>query len=216
MGLMITATGAINAGPGLWTIQMPPHQVRLFGPSASSTGQRSVILLKASVYDAKSGTLQFDFDDAVALNVGTEREAVAIAAEVGGEKEKSSASPPPPAAEHYAPGDRQFLSLVNELMPVPMQTAAKALLDGVRRRSPGALKRGLARNFSETPDNFWYVIVQPRAQQLSITVRGPVEHFAPVAKLPIKDDRGNTLFKVGREADVPAALDLIFYAKRRM
>ena len=51
--------------------------------------------------------------------------------------------------------------------------------------------------------------------RLSITVRGPVEHFKPVARLPIKDDRGNTLFKVTREEDVPAALDLIFHAKRK-
>jgi hypothetical protein len=36
-----------------------------------------------------------------------------------------------------------------------------------------------------------------------------------VAKLPIKDDRGNTLFKITSEADVPAALEIIFHAKRK-
>ncbi len=87
---------------------------------------------------------------------------------------------------------------------------------GVRHRSTGDLKRGKARNFSDTPDNFWYVIVQPQISQLSITVRGPVEHFEGVAKLPLKDDRGDTLFKVTDEADVAAALDLIFHAKRKL
>jgi len=96
-----------------------------------------------------------------------------------------------------------------------MHEVAKALLAGVRRRSSGDLKRGKSRNFSETPDNFWYVIVQPRIQQLSITVRGPIEHFSDMAKLPVKDDRGNTLFKVTSSDDVSAALEIIFHALRK-
>jgi hypothetical protein len=105
--------------------------------------------------------------------------------------------------------------MTKALLPERMQRAALALIAGVRQRSQGDLKRGLSRNFSNTPDNFWYVIVQPRVSQLSITVRGAVEHFAPMARLPIKDDRGNTLFKIGSEDDVQAALELIFHAKRR-
>ncbi len=76
------------------------------------------------------------------------------------------------------------------------QSFRRQLLSGVRQKSPGDLKRGKSRNFSETPDNFWYVIVQPRIDELSITVHGAVDHFEPVARLEIKDDRGNTRFKV--------------------
>jgi hypothetical protein len=216
MGLMITATNAAGAGPGLWTFEMPPHQVRLFGTAPTSIGHRSVIVVKACNFDAKAQTLQFDVDDAVALNVGTQPEAIAIAAETSTSRGQAAITPRNSTPEStYAPGDRQFLSLVKDLLPLPMQRAAAALLDGVRQRAQGELKRGLSRNFSETPDNFWYVIIQPRVAQLSITIRGPVEHFENMAKLPIKDDRGNTLFKVTSEADVPSALELIFHAKRR-
>jgi hypothetical protein len=216
MGLMITATNAAGAGPGLWTFEMPPHQVRLFGKAPVSEGHRSVLLLKSCQFDPKARTLQFDMDNAIALNVGTQVEAVAIAAEAPtSPRQVSNASRAPATVAAYAPGDRQFLSLVDDLLPDPMKRAANALLNGVRQRYQGELKRGLARNFSETPDNFWYVIIQPRVAQLSITVRGPVEHFRAMAKLPIKDDRGNTLFKIAGEADVPSALELIFHAKRR-
>ena len=112
-------------------------------------------------------------------------------------------------------GDREFLQLVHNELPDPMQRAAAQLLESVRKRYPGELKRGLSRNFSETPDNFWYVIVQPRAEELSITVRGTVDHFSRVSKLEIKDDRGNTRFKVRGPDDVEAALELIFHARRR-
>lgn len=62
---------------------------------------------------------------------------------------------------------------------------------------------------------FWYVIVQPRIDELSITVRGAVDHFEPVARLEIKDDRGNTRFKVKSKDDLPAALQIIFHAIRK-
>ena len=112
-------------------------------------------------------------------------------------------------------GDRDFLELCRIELPEHMQRTASALLAGVRARCPGELKRGLSRNFSETPDNFWYVIVQPRVEKLSITVRGQLEMFNGITHLPVKDDRGNTLFKVSGEQDVDAALNLIFRAKRK-
>lgn len=112
-------------------------------------------------------------------------------------------------------GDREFIELAEALLDTSMRRAAAALLAGVRLHFPGELKRGLSRNFSETPDNFWYVIVQPRVQQLSITVRGPVSLFEGVTHLPVKDDRGNSLFKLTGEQDVDAALKLISLARRK-
>ena len=47
----------------------------------------------------------------------------------------------------------------------------------MRAQDAGDLKRGGRNNFSNTPDNYWYVIVQPRVQSLSVTVRGPLNRF---------------------------------------
>ncbi len=217
MGLMITASDATVLGDRVWLTDMPPHQVRLFGQASQATGPRSIILLKQADYDEETGQLQFDADDVVPLNVGTLSEAILIGGFAGGAVDDAPEQLPyvGEAGIRYGPGDREFLELTKRLLPSHIHTAAEALLSGVRRKSSGDLKRGKAKNFSDTPDNFWYVIVQPRVEQLSITVRGSVDHFQGIASLPIKDDRGNTLFKVSGEEDVPDALKLIFHAIRK-
>jgi hypothetical protein len=215
--LTITASNASIVEEGLWKIDMPPHQVRLFGSASHSIGSRSVILIKNCEFDSEFGTLKFDADDVTSLNIGTLSQTIVVAESTEQDNDTIAQEPEESTSElAYGPGDREFLNMTRAMFPKNMQDAAAALLAGVRRRSAGELKRGKARNFSDTPDNFWYVIVQPRISQLSITVRGPEKHFEEMAKLPTKDDRGNTLFKVTGEADVAPALDLIFHAKRKL
>lgn len=211
MSLRITATNVTKAADGIWLMQMPPHQVRHFGQPAKNVGSRSVLLLDSCEFNLASSELTFDIDSAVALNVGTTTETIGISMK----DEQNQKSDPYEAPAHSGPGDREFLRLANDELSDDMAAAAAKILAGVRQKSPGDLKRGQSRNFSETPDNFWYVIVQPRINELSFTVRGPVSHFEDVADLQIKDDRGNTLFKVRSSADVPAALALIFHANRK-
>lgn len=213
MALTITATDVKELGPGIWALTLPAHQVRLFGSCQTAVGEKSVILLKESTFDRASATLSFAMDSVVPLNVGTMPDTIAVAAQHGAGRSLHSGNAVPTNA--YGPGDQEFLKLCAEKLAPEMIEAAGKLLEGIRGRTPGDLKRGQSMNFSEMPDNFWYVIVQPRVQQLSITVRGAVSHFEPIARLPIKDDRGNTLFKVTSIRDVPAALDLIFHAKRK-
>lgn len=213
MALMLTATDAIEISSSVWALTLPAHEVRLLGPSQSAVGEKSVIILKQSSYDREAKTLSFPIDGVVTLNVGTTSSAIAIA-------ERSTDGSfvgliEPTNSDHVGPGDKDFLRLCRDRLSPEMAETAKLLLDGVRSRASGDLKRGKSLNFSETPDNFWYVIVQPRVQQLSITVRGDLAHFTPMAKLPVKDDRGNTLFKVSAAADVPAAIELIFHARRK-
>lgn len=215
MGLLITASGAIELSEGVWGLDMPPHQVRMFGNAASSKGPKSILLVHNASFDQHMRELRFDADGAMPLNIGTDAVTIAVASDAVVPSEAAERISDTSASASYGPGDNEFLQLIRELLPHSMQKAAASLLEGVRARSAGDLKRGKSKNFSETPDNFWYVIVQPRVEQLSITVRGPLEHFEGIARLPIKDDRGNTLFKVKSEEDVPAALELIFHAKRK-
>ena len=215
MGLEISASGAEQMGEGVWAIEMPPHQVRMFGSPSNSDGDRSVLLLKSAIYDAASRSLKFTADDAVALNVGTLSETIVVKSSGVAVPEKTSISGKVASRLHLGPGDKEFLSLVKRELPACVQEAAEKLLEGVRRRSSGDLKRGQKKNFSETPDNFWYVIVQPRVKDLQITVRGTVEYFNGISSLQIKNDRGNTRFKVKDIRDVEGALSLIFHAKRK-
>ncbi len=217
MALQITASGVAEIGPGVWAFEMAPHQVRLFGATNHSLGTQSVLLLADCNFDSEAKQLHFDFDGATPVNVGTTSRVIALAVESPGTQALVAASAPTvaPAKQDLARGDREFLDLSQRELSTSVAKAAEALLLGVRARSAGALKRGQSRNFSETPDNFWYVIIQPRVDELSITVRGSTDHFSPVAKLEIKDDRGNTRFKVRSEKDVPDAIELIFHALRK-
>ena len=214
MGLTIATGGAMALGENIWLVDLPPHQLRFFGGSTQSCGARSVIAIKNAQYDDKTKSLKFDADDVTTLNIGTLTETVAVGVDSPVAKKLSPAIAAKSGSISYGPGDRAFLNLVNELMPEHMKRAALLLLEKVRYRSSGELKRGKARNFSETPDNFWYVIVQPQVEHLQITVRVDLQHFRGVSTLPILNDRGNTRFKVTNEDDVEEALKLIFHAKR--
>lgn len=215
MPLRMTATGVTQIGSGIWELEMPPHQVRHFGSTNHAIGPQSVLLLRSCDYDADKKQLQFDLEDVTPINVGTSPRAIGIA--VGQSQDSVSLSLSEATAESsvLGPGDREFLQLAMQELSQGAARAAEKLLLGVRQESAGNLKRGQARNFSETPDNFWYVIIQPRVDELSITVRGPVDRFSELTSLEVKDDRGNTRFKVRDESDVREALKLIFHAIRK-
>lgn len=215
MALRITATGASEIHPGIWSFDMPPHQVRHFGPTNHALGASSVIVLMDCDYDANRRELHFAIEDAMPINVGATSRVLGIAGGAfgNGTPEAVLSSPEPNRLGH---GDREFLRLAKAELSERMAQTAENLLLAVRERSAGDLRRGRARNFSETPDNFWYVIIQNRIDELSVTVRGSVDHFEGVASLEIKDDRGNTRFKVRVESDIPEALKLIFHAHRKL
>lgn len=215
MPVQITATDASEIDPGIWSFEMPPHQVRHFGQTNHALGASSVVVLADCEYDPERQQLHFAIEDVTPINVGTTSRVIGIAADIVGNGTREAALLHSPEPGRLGHGDREFLRLARAELSERMAQTAESLLLSIRQRSAGDLKRGQARNFSETPDNFWYVIIQNRIDQLSITVRGPVSHFAGVSSLEVKDDRGNSRFKVRTEADLPEALKLIFHALRK-
>jgi len=215
MPLKMTATNVQEIKTGIWAFDMPPHQVRHFGNASHAIGPQSVLLFRSYDYDAENNHLNFDLEDVSPINVGTTSKAIGIATSPCGKSTGEIPDLNEPNQISFGPGDQEFLRLAKADLSVATAQVAEQLLSGVRKKSAGDLKRGKTRNFSETPDNFWYIIVQPRIDELSITVRGAVDHFEPVARLNIKDDRGNTRFKVKNKDDLPAALEIIFHAIRK-
>lgn len=213
MSMKVVAPGARQIADGVWWTELPPHEVRMFAQNGSSQGEKSVIILSSFDYDAGRSTMTFKLADAKALNVGTTEATILISGKTE-PLEAAGIESPKSFSGTRAPGDLEFLSLIKSKCPA-LLSVAEALLDGVRARSAGELKKGQKYNFIETPDNFWYVIVQTRIEELSITVRGPVAHFSGLTKLELKDDRGNTRFKVRSLNDLNDALRLIFHAKRK-
>ena len=229
MGLVITASGAEHLKSSVWQLEMPPHQIRLFGDCRRAEGERSVLLVSGARFDADAKTLAFDVSAVTPLNIGKSNIAIVIgevdsvfasnnddllASAPWTEVPPSTGSMPLPFIETLGPGDREFLAVANEMPRLGRETA-DLLLAEIRKRSPGDLRRGQQRNFSNTPDNFWYVVVQPRIGELSVTVRGEPDRFRSET-LTLKQDRpGYTRFKVAKPEDVSEAVRIIFASKRR-
>lgn len=201
---------AIEVGNGIWMTHVAPHQLAMLGECKSSRGRRSVLLAASPTFDEGRGLI-LDTETLSVLNLGTTPSTVVIDTAISAEALERADD----GSDNYGPGDREFLSLVKSELADEAQAAAFKLFEQVRAENPGDLKRGNRLNFSNTPDNFWYVIVQPRAQSLSVTVRGEPRRFG-ISSLELKTDRpGYTRFSVSRLSEVSEAIRLIAQSKRR-
>jgi hypothetical protein len=212
MTLIITIPESTSLGDNVFTFELAPQQLRQLGDPKTSEGERSIVIISNFDYSANKAELTFEMNEIRPINIGTTNKVVAIGANnvIPAHKDERVSTKP-----NFGKGDEEFLHLCKKELSSEMAMASKLLLSEVRDRYAGDLKRGQTKNFSETPDNFWYVIVQNRIDQLSITVRGSVDHFSGISSLETKDDRGNTLFKVKSASDVPEAIKLIFHAIKK-
>ena len=200
---------------GVWLTAAPPHQIQRMGQPKTAQGRRSVLLASSPSFDAERRSLVLDADALVVLNVGTTPSTVVIDGIGAGNLARGPDAGPVEVNLEFGPGDREFLSMVERELRGEAQEVAIDLLREVRRQSAGDLKRGQKNNFSNSPDNFWYVIVQPREQALSITVRGKPEMFLP-SPLELRVDRpGYTRFKLQSVDKLPEALRIIFWHLNR-
>lgn len=200
---------------GVWLTAAPPHQLTMLSDQRFSRGPRSVLLAQSPTFDRDRGYLLVDAEQLVVLNLGSTPTTVVIDATISAEAAGDSETERHATLGELGPGDREFRSLAERELHGEAQEAAIDLIHEVRRRWGGDLKRGERNNFSNTPDNFWYVIVQPRVQALSVTVRGTRDKFRE-PKLELRPDRpGYTRFIVRSPDEVPEALRLIEQSKRK-
>jgi hypothetical protein len=205
---------AIEAVNGVWLTFAAPHQLSMVGQAKTTRGTTSVLLASSPVYDRDRSQLLVDADHIVVLNLGTTPRTVVVDTIFSAETVEAREAKQLGKSE-LGPGDREFFGLAEAELQGEAQKAAIDLIREVRRNWPGDLIRGQRNNFSNTPDNFWYVIVQPRAQALSITVRGTPKHLHS-SVLELKMDRpGYTRFTVKTPEDVPEAIRLIEQSKRK-
>jgi len=156
--------------------------------------------------------LVLDAGSVAVLNVGTTPSAIVIDGTLAAEAKDAESSDP----RDLGPGDMEFLNLAETELKGEAQEAAVDLIRAVRHKWAGDLKRGERNKFSNTPDNFWYVIVQPRVQALSVTVRGRPERFQS-SILKLRPDRpGYTRFTVTTPDQVLEAVRLIEQSKRKL
>ena len=198
-------------GPGIWRAFLPPHQVSMFGTPRDRRGRRSVILAHAPMFDRSARTLSFDGKGVTVLNLGQTPIALIVDPGHSGLDDSTSETTALDPQKHLGPGDQQFLLLIAKELREESRQAGEAFLSRVRDKHPGDLKEHPRLKFTE---RFWFVVIQPRAQALSISVRGSSEHLSS-SKLQLTTDKsGYTRFKLQRLADVDEAIRLIDHSNR--
>jgi hypothetical protein len=200
---------------GVWLTVAAPHQLTKFDDPKTARGSTSVLLASSPLYDRDKGHLVLDLDGVVVLNVGTTPRTVVLDTIYSTEALEAQQRRVLEESGGPGPGDNEFLALAETELQGEAQEVAIDLIRAVRSKWAGDLKRGQRNNFSNTPDNFFYVIIQPRVQALSITVRGSPERFRP-STLELKVDRpGYTRFQIKTPDELPEAMRLIEQSKRR-
>jgi hypothetical protein len=214
--------GVQSAGHDIWLAKVPPHDIRGLGGGVAgqSKGVRSVLLIANPSFDPSTHRLEFERTDVTILNLGTSEDTVIVksagksaiaASEVGNH---SAAVPHPTPHISLAPGDEAFLLKVRQEMPKKMAAAAEWLLTSVRKHHPGELKEGERRRFTDTPDNFWMILIQPRVENFYISVRGaPKKHTAKQIDILPGRNPNYSAFYLRDDAHVQEALDIVLRAK---
>jgi hypothetical protein len=219
MAVEIVVGAAAEVTRCVWQAAIEPRHIRALGAGGSEFGEVSVLLLDAQTFDPEKSALRFSVEDVHLLNIG--RSPTTIIIGVGPhEGERTNGETDTSLLEarsdrvQYGSGDRQFLHALEQL-PDDIKQAGTQILTSVRRHFPGNLHPRSGRRYQETPDNFWFVTVQPRDRSLSITVRGLPDRFK-VSRLRIVADRSPySRFKVRGLDDVSEAVTVILSAVRK-
>ena len=212
--MKVMLDGAVALDQGVWSVKLRPTDVQRLGGSPITQGSRSVVIAQHA--ELSGGALAADLEALRAVVVGTSDQALVILA---GSDDATTQSANRTASDaefdgSKFPGDADFLHEVAQL-PRDAAAAGRELLALVRRNSPGSMKRGSRRNFSNSPDNFWYAVVQPTRGNISITVRGKPELFQP-SPFDLKADRpGYTRFYLSRPSEVGEAFKIVSASRRR-
>jgi len=195
---------------GVWTASIEPQRLLKLGNPVRQWGRLSIVMVSQPSFENQS--LQFDLDTAVLLNLGNttdailvdSRESQAVAKEIvlqTNERLKSS-------------GDLRFFKELGSLTE-SLRKLGEQLLGEIRKEFPGELvfheKSG---KFVESPDNFWVVRIQPRAQSFRIIVYGTPRKHGAKSTIELKDDMaGYSNFVINRQAQLNEAIDVIRKAK---
>jgi len=210
--MQVSIPNLVTPGAGVWETVLAPREVRRLGEPSKSVGAVSVLVLSGGAVSPKDGRIQFDIDQVTVVNVGSTDRTIVID---GGRPfnifESLRAKSP---AGKLTGGDQDFLSALSTL-PIEVRDAGQKLLSEVRNHFPGELKRVSVGRYQETPDNFWFVTIQPRAKSLLITVRGLPDRFQSTSLKVLEDRRPYSRFKIFSTDDVREASRIIRSAIRK-
>lgn len=210
--MRVTIEKVSQGAKGIWTSHIDPqHLLRLANPIRQG-GRINIVLVSRPSFDDRNHSLKFDLDSAILLNLGNTSEAVLIDSREG---EVRQLSPDLQSISRKLPsGDSHFLEELKKLS-VSQRKVGEQLLTEVRKEFPGELIfHPKSRKFVESPDNFWVVRVQPRAQSLRIIVYGLPNQHGSMDTIELKRDMASySNFVIDSKDQVFEAVKVIRRAK---
>ncbi|MBL8562764.1 MAG: hypothetical protein JNN06_10835 [Gemmobacter sp.] len=166
--------GVVQIGPGTWTAQLEPSDVRRFGQNASSNGFRSILAVSSPVFDKETGTMAVSLDAVSAMNIGRGNDALLVDLDSGENiKPEANVSSQADAPER----DQAFIAACKVHLPAHMVSIIARVLSEVRRHHDDRLVEGAGRKWTAAPHNFLAITIQNRNQQFLVSVKAdPARH----------------------------------------
>lgn len=211
--MRVTIEKVVPGAKGVWTSSIEPQRLLKLGNPIRQWGRLSIVMVSQPSFENQNQSLQFDLDSAVLLNLGNTTEAILVDSR---ESEPVVAkSVLQPNALTHSSGDLRFIKELGSLTE-PLRKMGEQLLGEIRKEFPGELvfheKSG---KFVESPDNFWVVRIQPRAQSLRIIIYGGPRKHSTKSTIELKDDMtGYSNFVINSQGQLREAIDVIREAKQ--
>ena len=209
--MRVTIDKVMPGAKGVWTSSIEPQRLLKLGNPIRQWGCLSVVMVSQPSFENHS--LQFDLDSAILLNLGNTSETILV----DSRESKSVDTKLVLQSKMQTPssGDLRFVKELSALSE-PLRKLGEQLLGEIRKEFTGNLvfheKSG---KFVESPDNFWVVRIQPRAQSLRIIVYGTPRKHGTKSTIEMKDDMtGYSSFIINNQCQLREAIDVIFKAKQ--
>jgi hypothetical protein len=171
-------------------------------------------------FDAEAGELTFEPDAVTVLNLGTEPNSLVIDMTPAEREDRLIAATSEPREEGsssstFSRGDLAFLASCQEHLPPRVARLAEQLLTAIRGHYAGEMKKGMTRNWINTPDNIIGITIQNRDASLAVHVKGPATLFH-ASSLDIRPDRGSYVrFKLSDAGQLEDAIQVVLVSAAR-
>jgi transcriptional regulator of heat shock response len=198
----------------VWTSKVEPSNLlSLSNKPIHQKGSLSVLMVENPNFDKVNGTLQFNIESLVLLNLGNSLEAIIIDSKNVESTSKDSKIIKSPS-QKISSGDDSFLKELDKL-PSRQKEIGELLLSGVRNEFFGELKHiSKTGKFIETPDDYWAIQIQPKAKNFRIIIYGSPHVHHGNNKIELKQDTSfYSSFILSSKAQIEGAVCAIEHAK---
>jgi len=203
----------VSAGSAtVWTSQINREDLMKLANPIHQGGFLNIVMISSPFFDAKNKTLQFNLDSMTILNLGESSDTLFIDS-LDREPKRKPIRKKITVREKIA-GDDRFINDLDRL-PNSIKKLGEGLLAEIRKRSPGKLifhpKSG---KYVESPDNFWVIRIQPRAQSLRIVIYGRPGEHSHYKNIELKKDMSRySSFVIDNQRQLADAVKVIMDAK---